>query len=194
MILDKDVKKVNSAFAFEQMYILHYHKIRSFCNGYLKDEEESKCIAQEVFVAVWNNRESLVFNDDLLPYLFMLAKNQSLNVLKKNKVRQNHIDHSLHLNRESLNYNALMDNTINILYGKEVEGLFAEALKQMPANVKSTFLLSRFKRLKYEEIAKVQFISVKTVEYRMMFALRVLRKMLKDYLPIFLGYMCAKLF
>lgn len=194
MNLVKGGKEDNSAFAFEQMYISYFHKIKSFCIGYLKDEEESKCIAQEVFVIVWNNRENLVFTDDLLPYLFILAKNQALNILKKKKSRQKHMDHDLRQKRESLNYSALKDTTISTLYSKEIDRLVGNALKKMPESVSSTFLLSRLKNLKYEEIASLQGISVKTVEYRMMFALRVLRKILIDYLPILLGYIYAKLF
>lgn len=194
MFKQKDNEKNNSAFAFEEIYILHYHKIQSFCRNYLRNDNLSKCVAQEVFVAVWINRENLNFNDELLPFLFILAKNRCLNIIKREKVKHSYSEYGYNHNRESLNYSSLKDSTINVLYVKEVERLLNEALLRMPDNVRSTFCMSRFKNLKYEEIAKKQNVSIKTVEYRIMYALRVLRKILKDYLPILLGYITIQLF
>ena len=184
----------SSASAFEQMYISNYHKIKSFCNHYLRDDNLSKNVAQDVFVSVWNNRENLDFSDELLPYLFVLAKNMCLNILKREKVKQNYSDYGKSQNRDSLNYTSLRDSSIGMLYGNEVEKLLNDALLKMPDSVRSTFCMSRFNHLKYEEIAINQKISVKTVEYRIMYALRVLRKILKDYLPILLGYLSLRLF
>ena len=44
--------------------------------------------------------------------------------------------------------------------------------------------MSRFEDLKYKEIAEELNISIKTVENQMGKALKVLRKDLKEYLPI----------
>jgi len=189
-----DSTKSNTTKAFEQMYVSNYHKIRSFCNGYLKDENVSRCVAQDVFVAVWSNRANLSFSDELLPYLFVLAKNMCLNILKREKVKQNYKDYKTRIGRESLNYASLKEVSINSLYGKEVEELLKKAVSQMPETVKSTFCLSRFSDMKYGEIAKCQNISVKTVEYRIMCALRILRRTLRDYLPVILGYISTRLF
>ncbi|MFA5848514.1 MAG: RNA polymerase sigma-70 factor [Bacteroidales bacterium] len=194
MFKQKDNEKNNSASAFEEIYLSYYHKIRSFCRNYLRDDDLSKSVAQEVFVAVWNNRENLNFSDELLPYLFILAKNRCLNILKRDKVQHCYSEYGFNYNRESLNYDSLKDSTINVLYGNEVEHLLNEALLKMPETVRSTFCQSRFRNLTYEEIAGIQNISIKTVEYRIMYALRVLRKILKDYLPILLGYLSAELF
>lgn len=188
-----DNVETNATTAFEQMYVSHYHKIKSFCNYYLRDPELSKCIAQDVFVSAWNNRRDLSFSNELLPYLFVLAKNMCLNVLKREKVKNNYIEYGKSYNRDILNYNSLKEPSIGILYGKEMEQLVSGALQKMPQTVRSTFLLSRYKNLKYEQIAKTQNISIKTVEYRIMYALRVLRLALKDYLPILLGYLAMKL-
>ncbi len=188
--------KVGNSLAsdFEQMYVDNFHKIRSFCNHYLTDDNLSKNVAQDVFVSVWNNRENLTFSDELLPYLFVLAKNMCLNILKREKVKQNYSEYGRRQNRDALNLESLKDSSIGLLYGNEVEKLLNVALQKMPDSVRSTFCLSRFSNLKYDEIARDQEISVKTVEYRIMYALRVLRKILKDYLPILLGYLTMRLF
>ena len=63
----------------------------------------------------------------------------------------------------------------------------------MPQKIKNSFCLNRFGNLKYEEIAKLDGVTVKTVEYRISVALRILRKKFKDYLPLFLGYLVVLL-
>ena len=73
-----------------------------------------------------------------------------------------------------------------MLMNSEVEALMKESMEKMSPSIKETFLLCRFKEKKYEEVAKIQNVSVKTIEYRIMCALRILRKDLKDFLGLFL--------
>jgi RNA polymerase sigma-70 factor (ECF subfamily) len=184
----------NSAADFEQLYVDNYHKIRSFCNHYLRDDDMSKSVAQDVFVSIWNNREALQFTNELLPYLFVLAKNSCLNILLREKVKRKHSEHGKRVQRDALNFSSLKESSVTNLYGKEVEGIIKNAFENMPDTVRATFCLSRFKNLKYEEIAIKQDISIKTVEYRIMYALRILRKFLKDYLPVMLGFIVTNLY
>jgi len=179
---------------FEHIYVENFYKIRSFCYNYIRDEAASKCAAQEVFITVWENRHNLDLSNNILPYLFVLAKNRCLNILKQNKVRQKHSDYCFKHTNESVNFSALKDSTINKLYSAEIEHLFVQAMDKLPEKVKSTYSLSRQNNYKYDEIAEIQGISIKTVEYRIMYALRVLRIVLKDYLPILLGYIFTNLF
>jgi RNA polymerase sigma-70 factor, ECF subfamily len=186
--------KEDVAVAFEEMYSIYFNRIKSFCYNYLRDEAVAKCTTQEVFITVWENRANLSFTDEIAPYLFLLAKNRCLNLLKREKIHQKFTDVSRKHTNESINCAALKDVAINSLYSKEIEQLFDVAVKKMPEKVKSTYYLSRFNNFKYEQIAEIQNISVKTVEYRIMFALRILRKILKDYLPLLLGYFANSLF
>lgn len=170
--------------AFERMYTSNYHKIRSFCLGYLRDESSASNIAQDVFVIVWNNRNSLDFSENLLPYLFVVAKNRCLNELKREKLKKNHSDY-INTNKDSLFSASLRALQLEDLYEKDLELKINNELEKMPQKVKATFLLSRFEGKKYEEIALLQNISVKTVEYRIMYALRILRSSLKKYFLVF---------
>lgn len=47
--------------------------------------------------------------------------------------------------------------------------------------------MSRFEGKTYREIAKLQNVSIKTVEYRISQVLRKLETDLSDYLPLFAG-------
>lgn len=74
--------------------------------------------------------------------------------------------------------------TMDLVQGKEMERIIATSIEQMKENVRETFCLSRFRNLKNEEIAQMLDVSVKTVEYRISIALRILRKDLKDFIHI----------
>ena len=60
----------------------------------------------------------------------------------------------------------------------------------MPQKVRETFVLSRKKGFKNKEIAQIQQINIRTVEIRISQAYRILRKQLKDYLPLALWFFC----
>lgn len=180
--------------AFEKCYIRNFHKIRSFVNSYVSDPDQAVSIAQEVFVVLWENREKVNFEEDLLSYLFLIARNKSLNVLGKKESVRKYAAYSMNHSRETLDFYALSHNTSTSVYTKEIQSLIGQALHHMPEKVKETFLLCRDKKLKYTEIAKLQNISVKTVEYRISNALRELRRYLKDYLPFYIGYLLHIMF
>lgn len=60
-------------------------------------------------------------------------------------------------------------------------------MSEMAPKTKEFFQLSRYRCKKNDEIAGIMGVSVKTVEYRIMSALRILRKNLKDYFPEYVG-------
>jgi len=59
-----------------------------------------------------------------------------------------------------------------------------KAIDELPENYRETFALSRFGEQTNVQIAAMQGISVKTVEYRITQSLKILRVKLKDYLLV----------
>lgn len=180
--------------AFETCYVNNFHKIRSFIYGYLADNEQSQSIAQEVFITLWENREKVNFEESLLPYLFLIAKNKSLNFMQKAESARRYVAYAGTHTRETLDLMALSHNSSASIYSKEIGQLAEKAMEAMPPTVKETFLLSRNENLKYSELAAELGVSVKTIEYRISSALRILRTYLKDYLPFYIGYLLHILF
>lgn len=172
---------------FEEIYLSHIRKIEYFSYNYLQDWEEAREVAQDVFLKLWNKREILSSEKEMLPYLFVLAKNESLNVLRKRKSKANY---TKWWQNAELNFNISAigkQNQVEI-FGKEVQELINKAILSMPDKVRETFLLSRNANLKNREIAVVQSIGLSTVEARLTKAYIILRKYLKDYLPILLWF------
>lgn len=177
-------EQLPNAKLFEDIYRRHFKKVVYFAFRYLNDQEKAHNIAQDVFLALWGQMDILDQKGDVLPYLFIMTKYRCLNWLRKEKQHEKFKSNTL--TDYDISITALTDESSTSLYQTEIEVLVNEALKKMPDKVKETFVLSRFKNLKNKDIATLQSISVKTVEYRISFAFRVLRKILKDYVSILL--------
>lgn len=170
---------------FDKVYKDYFKLVKHFSQSYLGDDELARDTAQEVFVTLWNHMGHLEEGKEKA-YLLAITKNKCLNLLKHDKVKGIHVHHiAFQSKSDNLNLIAL-ENTTTSVYRNEVEGILAATINKMPDIFASTFHLSRFKCLKNEEIAKKQGISIRTVEYRLQKATLILRKALKDYVPVIL--------
>ena len=75
---------------FEVAYSNHLRKIEFYANSFLLDMELSKEVAHNVFLKLWDRRESFNWEEDVLPLLVTMAKNECLNILKRNQLRLQH--------------------------------------------------------------------------------------------------------
>ena len=140
----------------------------------LRDATIAEDIVQEVFLKVWEKRESLQMDEAVQSYLYRSCYNTALNLLKQQK-RNTDID-SLELSV------AGADTAEKDLSFLETEAEILKAIDALPPKTKLVFSLSRFEELSYKEIAERLDISVKSVEKHMGIALQRLRENLKDYL------------
>ena len=167
---------------FEHIYKQNYPKIRYYALRYLLDGDLADNVAQDSFLRLWNNRDKVDLDADVLPYLIVVARNLCLNVLRKQGRHKKYVDFQKDSGGLMLAEQSLKEESSAKLYSGEIRRLVDGCLGQMPENVRTTFLLSRDREMKYSEIAEMQHISVKTVESRITEALKNLRCFLKDYL------------
>lgn len=172
---------------FEVAYSNHLRKIEFYANSFLLDMELSKEVAHNVFLKLWDRRESFNWEEDVLPLLVTMAKNECLNILKRNQLRLQHSNWLQYSNNQfmiaSLEKSAQVD-----IYGKEVQLLINKAIEAMPLKVRKTYLQSRVEKLKNKEIAQLQGIGLSTVEFRLACAMRIMRRYLKDYIYFLLWF------
>ena len=77
-----------------------------------------------------------------------------------------------------------IDSPLEGLITKELEIAIKDAIESLPEKCREIFQLSKFKGLKYREIAEELNISVKTVETQMSRAIHSLKKKLSHYLKV----------
>jgi RNA polymerase sigma-70 factor, ECF subfamily len=174
---------------FEKIYALHFYKVRYFAYNYLKDDELATDVAQEVFVKIWEAPDKLDYTKDPVPYLITIAKNLCMNILKRRKIKQKYDNFSQNNIMDTISSESLHELPISALYSSEVEKILAVSLNEMSPTIKETYLLNKVKGHRYKEIAQIQNISIKTVEWRISSAMRILQKRFKDYLPLLLSFL-----
>lgn len=130
------------------------------------NEEKANDAVQEAFVKLWENCAK-VTPEKAKAYVYTIANNLSLNVIKAEKVRLKYADRVNDRTNESPEF--LMEE-------KEYKEKLDNALNSLPENQRTTFLLNRIDGKKYAEIAEMEGVSIKAIEKRMHLALKSLRK------------------
>lgn len=161
----------------------YYQPLCHLSQHYLEDEDEAKGVVQEAFVKLWELRQDLNQESNLRNFLFTLVKNNCLNIIKRRQILLKHHEQirwmEMHYQYESLS--RMGDDYLEFDELKEKIDL---AIQNLPEHCRVVFEMSRFEDLKNREIAEKLGISQKTVEAHLTKALKILRKDLKDYLPV----------
>ena len=173
--------------SMEKVYNDLFGLVYNYAKSYVVDSEQAKEIAQETFATLWEKRQNLRPDSNIRAFLLQIARNRSLNYLKKQQANRNY-DHYLKYRELSINYHALKDKTAEWVLLQELEVLIAQTLEELPEPYRIVYNMSRVEDLTYAAIAKKLGVSVKTVEYRMMNTLRLFRKNLRAFLPLLTLY------
>ena len=129
------------------------------------NEEKAQDAVQEAFLKLWENCAK-VPPKKAKSFLYTVANNLYLNVLKAEKVRLKYADKSLKTTNENPEF---------IMEEQQFKEKLDAALNSLPENQRATFLMNRIDGLKYAEIAQLEGVSIKAIEKRMHLALKSLR-------------------
>jgi RNA polymerase sigma-70 factor (ECF subfamily) len=173
--------------AFEKAYSQYLHRLVFYAVSFVRDGEAAESLVQDVYLKLWEKRAEIDHSRDLLPYLITMTRNSCLNYLRSKKNSEKYVQYRI----DRFNADVLSNAETANVFGREVSRLVAEAMAEMPQTVRDTFLLSRNTDMMNKEIADFQHISISTVEYRISYAFKVLRKKLKDYLPFLLWFLMS---
>ena len=180
---------LNQDQGFKHIFELFYPRIWYFVKEYIKDEHDAKDIMQNVFLMLWEKRNSLKADTNMNAYLFALAKSQCLNHLKHLKVVDKYSKTTQVEQQENfINYYAISKFNPEQMDIESLELLVEKTIKNLPDQCRKAFEMSRYEGLKYKEIAQRMEISVKAVEAHISNALRILRIALKDSFLLWFFY------
>jgi hypothetical protein len=165
--------------AYKQLFIKYYSPLCEYASQYISDDDSEELV-QELMLFLWETRENLVIETSLKSYLFISTKHRCLNAIRKNQYHErihNQIYEKIKDQFEDPDYYFVNELTENI----------QKAIENLPETYRETFAMSRFGEKTNVQIAEELGISVKTVEYRISQALKILRFKLKDYLPLLIN-------
>jgi RNA polymerase sigma-70 factor (family 1) len=153
--------------AYAQLYLAYMPYLLRFARSIIKNNELAEEVVSDVFIKVWQNRAELGKIDNLKLYLYVSTKNTALNYLSRH-FRKDIIS----LEEMSLNISMGTYNPEQLLITSEAVKKINLEIQKLPPRCRLIFKLVKEDRLRYNEIARLLNISVKTIDNQMAIALK----------------------
>nr|WP_262899435.1 RNA polymerase sigma-70 factor [Chryseosolibacter histidini] len=164
--LIEQIKKGNRV-AFNALYLRYWEELYRFGYGILGDEDQAKDILQDIFFAIWRNREALEIRS-VSAYLHTAVRYEVTRALRNGKLTASH--------EECLSALPSPHSSEAHLHLADLEDQVKETLEKLPQKSREVFYLSRFQELSNKEIAQKLSLSQRTVEWHISSALQHLRQ------------------
>jgi RNA polymerase sigma-70 factor (ECF subfamily) len=161
--------------ALEVIFNSYYSKLCLYLQLLFKNELIVEHIAQDIFIYLWEKRETLEIKTSLESYLYTAGRYKALNQIRNAK-RQEIIRKNMIV--PEAEYINSLDSRLEI---SELEKIIEEAVNTLPPRCQRIFRLSRQEEMSYKEIAECLDVSVNTVEGQMAIALKKLRIILRPF-------------
>jgi RNA polymerase sigma-70 factor (ECF subfamily) len=174
--LIKEALEGNDA-SFAEIVRRHLSGVYKFSYQYVRDAADAEDIAQETFVRAWKNLKKFDTSKNLKTWLFTIAKNASLDMLKKKKpMAFSKIAEAEHeLESFLAPYIASGELPEVSLDQKFLQGDMNEALQKLPPAYRAVIALRYNDHLKFREIAETLGEPIDTVKSKHRRGLALLR-------------------
>lgn len=160
--------------AFQTLFRKYYSSLCRFAHQFLKDREQAEEAVQDMFVKIWEKRETLNIDTSVKNYFFRSIRNHCLNQIQHEKIKKQYETRMLDLARQETETEPFF---LEVDLIRRIE----KSIDSLPPKRKEIFRLSREEGMKYKEIAETLDLSIKTIEAQMGLALKHLREELKDF-------------
>lgn len=166
--------------AFEALFRAHAVPLRAFAFEYVKSRDIAVEVVHDVFLRIWQRRDSLEIRESFQAYIYRATRNRALDVVKRDALEQRYVANAL---RESVaGETGAPASAQRILEQHDLAAAMERVVAEFPERRRMVFTLRWKSGLAHEEIAELMGISTKTVENQITRALRELRTRLTPYL------------
>lgn len=166
-------KAMDELSLFGELFDSYARTLTIYAYRIVNDWQTAEDLVQDMFVALWEKRAEIDFNDPIKPYLYRAVYNRSLNYLNSALIH-NRIEEPGTID-ELINREILLHNQHDTLLQKEIAREIDRFIETLPTQCKTVYKLSREKNLRNKEIAAQLNISEKAVEKHISKALAEIR-------------------
>ena len=164
--------------AFTVIYNTYWQKLYFLAHKHLKSAEAAEEIVQDVFLALWNKRET--FQIESLPfYLAAMTRYTVYRYIAKQKK-------SVHTSLDEASQQYPAENPEVYLENKLLLEIIEKLSNQLPEKCRLVFVNNKLLDQPLQQVADEMNISTKTAEAHLTKALKVIRGNLGDSLSILL--------
>ena len=139
------------------------------------DKAAAADILQDVYLKLWQVRESIDPDRSLRALMYLMARNYALN---HERQRKRHAAEAIDDDHPSVSFDTVNDDELDAaMLKRHLERWISE----MPQRRREAFMLSRFEGLSHEEIASLMDLAPKTVNNHIVLALQHIRRKLDGF-------------
>ena len=158
--------------SLEELFHRYYGFLTRTAFYITKDKEAAEDLTQDLFVKLWERRETLPEIINLKAYLVHIVKNSALDYIERKKTGVSQLDQFLYFERFA--------EELSPEETEDLKNKISDSLSRLPPKCRLVFSLNRFEGLTNDEIAGYLEISKRTVETQISKALKIMRKELKS--------------
>jgi RNA polymerase sigma factor (sigma-70 family) len=162
--------------AFNELYNENWESVYHTIYWRVCDEDIAKDLLQEVFIALWEKKETLHINTTIEGYLKVMARHQVIRYFRSETVRSTH--------HQSAHYHTAYekDTVSEALLEKEILHKYQQEVNLLSPKMRDIYLLNRDKGLSIEKIAANLDLSTQTVKNQLTAANKKIKLALQPYL------------
>ena len=164
--------RAGSKEAFRSLYDAVGPKIHAFSLSYLKNEADAEELLQEVFLKLWEVRETLDKSKNIKSFLFKICINLIYDLIRRKNIEQAYLHYS------GINNQLNSDSTWHEVIYNEMLNNLQHLISAMPEQRQRIFRLSKEDGLSNDEIAQQLNLSRRTVENQLYRAITNLKEKL----------------
>jgi RNA polymerase sigma-70 factor (ECF subfamily) len=161
--------------ALEMVFLRYYRLLSRYAGSILKNEAEGQEIAADVFLVLWEKKQSIDIKESLRQYLIAMTRHRALRRLKNNSKVPAAMELAPDAIQEYENHLPLAEDTNDNT--RATADYLATYISQLPPQRRHIFQLNKIEGLSYTEIAQRLGLSERTVKnqvYRAMLQLKQL--------------------
>ncbi|GAB3918795.1 RNA polymerase sigma-70 factor [Larkinella terrae] len=167
--------------AFRELYDRYWYKMYVVAHRKLRRKEVAEELAQELFVMLWQKRDSLrILN--VPAFLGITLKNLMVDYIRRNILEEHYLDQLRQF------FPTETFTTTETVQLNELTEAIQNTLAQLPEKTREVFILRRFEQLSIREIAQRLELSEKAIEYHLSRSTTFLRQNLRDFVAVWVLY------
>ena len=144
---------------FKKIYDQYFQQIYSTSLRFLKDKSLAKDAVQDVFIKLWNARESIDLNKNIKAYLITITRNCLLNMMRKHK------NEILKIAATNTSIQNELDTEYHVDWKMNLNE-FEACLSKLSPGKRRIFSMKILQGYSNEEVASALNLSINTVKFQ----------------------------
>lgn len=159
--------------AFHSIYAIYAPRLSRKLFQLLKSEELAQDVLQDIFIKVWEIRQTINPEQNFAAFLFKMAANRSKNIFRANVYNES----MRNTIGQEISYNPIED----AMNEKDAKEILDAALNTLTSRQREVYTLQKLEGHSYQEISERLNISSSAINHHIQEAGKKLRMVLKNH-------------